>query len=205
MAGTDAADRIAWERTLLQRIRAGERDAFGELYRAYAPALYRRVLLPKLGAAGAAEDALAETFRTAFVKLETFEHQDVSVYHWLARIASNKAIDMHRVRARTDRALTHLEQLLSWERAPSQDPFSEVCARQDHAELTSRVTATLDGLNPLLRRARAGRLRAGSRREARDVRRPAAALAACVSQGLGGGARGAGRFRHGDAREGGRR
>lgn len=153
MAGTEAADRIAWERTLLQRIRAGERDAFGELYRAYAPALYRRVLLPKLGAAGAAEDALAETFRTAFVKLETFEHQGVSVYHWLARIASNKAIDMHRVRARTDRALTQLEQLLSWERAPSQDPFSEVSARQDHAELTSRVTATLDGLNPRYRRA----------------------------------------------------
>ena len=153
MANTDAADRIAWERSLLRRIRGGERAAFGELYRAYAPVLYRRVLLPKLGAPGAAEDALAETFRTALQKLHTFEDQGLSVYHWLARIASNKAIDMHRVRARTDRALTRLSDLLGPEPPVSLDPFAQVSAREEHAALHTRVQMTLVALNPRYRRA----------------------------------------------------
>jgi RNA polymerase sigma-70 factor (ECF subfamily) len=153
VASTQAADRMAWERALLRRARAGERAAFGELYRAYAPVLYRRVLLPKLGAAGAAEDALAETFRTAFTKLDSFEDQGVSLYHWLSRIASNKAIDMHRVRARTDRALTRLEGLLAPESIMARDPFSEVSAREEHAALGARVEAALRAINPRYRRA----------------------------------------------------
>jgi RNA polymerase sigma-70 factor (ECF subfamily) len=154
VANTEAADRIAWERTLLRRIRAGERAAFAELYRAYAPVLYRRVLLPKLGAPGAAEDALAETFRTAFVKLDSYEDQGVSIYHWLSRIASNKAIDMHRARARTDRALTQLEGLLApLEQPGARDPFGELSARRDQAALEARITEALSALNPRYRRA----------------------------------------------------
>lgn len=154
VANTEAADRIAWERTLLRRIRAGERAAFAELYRAYAPVIYRRVLLPKLGAAGAAEDALAETFRAAFMKLDTYEDQGVSIYHWLARIASNKAMDMHRARARTDRALTRLEGLLApLEEPGARDPFGELSARRDHEALEARITAALTQLNPRYRRA----------------------------------------------------
>lgn len=154
MANTESADRIAWERTLLRRIRAGERAAFAELYRAYAPVLYRRVLLPKLGAAGAAEDALAETFRAAFMKLDTYEDQGVSIYHWLSRIASNKAMDMHRARARTDRALTRLEGLLApLEEAGARDPFGALSARRDHEALEARIAAALELLNPRYRRA----------------------------------------------------
>lgn len=154
VANTEAADRIAWERALLQRLRSGDRAAFAELYRAYAPVLYRRVLLPKLGAAGAAEDALAETFRTAFVKVDGYEDQGVSIYHWLARIASNKAIDMHRARARTDRALTRLEGLLAPLEAPgTRDPFGELSARRDHEALEARIGVALSQLNPRYRRA----------------------------------------------------
>ncbi len=153
VSATDTRDRIAWERALIKRVHQGERAAFGELYRAYAPVLYRRVLLPKLGAQGAAEDALAETFRSAFIKLESFEHKGVSIYHWLARIASNKAMDMHRVRARTGRALTRLEGLMAPLEPAASDPFDELAARAEHAALERRIEATLERVNERYRRA----------------------------------------------------
>ena len=43
-----APERLAWERALVDRHRAGDRTAFEALYRAYAAALYARVLLPLL-------------------------------------------------------------------------------------------------------------------------------------------------------------
>ncbi|MCB9624550.1 MAG: hypothetical protein H6723_14650 [Sandaracinus sp.] len=105
-------ERLRWEDECLARAKRGERAAFGELYREYAPAIFARVLLPKLGNRPAAEDALAETFRVALERLHQYESRGVSFYFWLVRIAANKATDMHRVKQRTGRALSSLESLL---------------------------------------------------------------------------------------------
>jgi RNA polymerase sigma-70 factor (ECF subfamily) len=148
----EVEDRLDRERELLERARAGEAAAFGELYDAYAARLYRGVLLPRLGDAQAAEDALGETFRTALERLDRFEFRGISVYHWLARIAHNKAMDMHRARAVTTRRLADLrgwlEPLATVEAAD--DVFESAVGSRD---LARRVELTLAALNPRYRQA----------------------------------------------------
>ena len=148
------AERLRWERKLIRRTLEGDERAFGELYRAYAPAIFARVLLPRLGNRQAAEDALAETFRTAFERLDAFESRDKSIYSWLARIAANKATDMHRVKQRTSRALTNFEQMLE-PLAPtrSEGPGEALEAAEELRVLRERIAVVMERLNPRYRRA----------------------------------------------------
>ena len=85
---------------LLERARAGDEDAFGELV---AP--YRRELQVHcyriLGSLQDAEDALQETLVSAWRGLGGFEER-ASVRTWLYRIATNRSLDVLRTGARTD-------------------------------------------------------------------------------------------------------
>lgn len=167
VAETDNAARLRWERPLVQRARKGDQRAFGELYKRYAPLIFSRILLPKLGARGAAEDALAETFRTAFERLHQYEDQGRSIFSWLARIASNKAMDMHRARARSHRALSNFEGLLAPLRGESErSPFDEVSHTEERAQLGQRIQEVLLSINPRYRRAIELRFLEGGSREA---------------------------------------
>lgn len=146
----------AWlvqERDLVKRARKGEREAVAALYRAFAPRLYRTVLMPKLGNAQAAEDALSETFRTALEKLASFEDQGRSMYFWLARIATHKATDMHRVKARTRRALTSFEELLGPLRGSSPRPEKDLVEAERQTQLKDAIATVLPQLNPRYARA----------------------------------------------------
>ena len=58
----DRAVGLEAERLLCERAAQGDRLALGQLLRKYGPALYRAVLLPRLGSDAAAQDALAETY-----------------------------------------------------------------------------------------------------------------------------------------------
>lgn len=145
--------RLRWERDLVDKARGGSRPAFAELYRAYAPALYARVLLPKLGNREAAEDALAETFRTAFERLDGFEARGVSLYFWLARIAANKALDLHRARATTGRALASFEELVVPLGEAPLDPGELFELRSDAVRVREAVARVLERLNPRYRKA----------------------------------------------------
>jgi len=146
-------ERLRWERKLIRRTLEGDERAFGELYRAYAGPIFARVLLPKLGNRQAAEDALAETFRTAFERLDRFESRDKSIFSWLARIASNKATDMHRVKQRTSRALTNFEQMLEPLLPTGEEPAAALEAEQELTALRERIAAVMEQLNPRYRRA----------------------------------------------------
>jgi RNA polymerase sigma factor (sigma-70 family) len=146
-------ERLRWERKLIRRTLQGDERAFGELYRAYAGPIFRSVLVPKLGNRQAAEDALAETFRTAFERLDRFESRDKSIFSWLARIASNKATDMHRVKQRTSRALTNFEQMLEPLRPVGENPGASLEAEQELKVLRSRIAEIMERLNPRYRRA----------------------------------------------------
>lgn len=146
----------AWlsrERELVARARRGERDAVAALYRAFASRIYASVLMPRLGNPQAAEDALSETFRTALERLDTFDDQGVSIYFWLSRIAVNKATDMHRVKARTRRALTSFEDLLAPLRPSSPRPERELEEREQERAVREAVTTVLDRINPRYRQA----------------------------------------------------
>ena len=146
-------DRLRWEQPLVARARSGDRGAFAEIYRAYAQRIFARVLLPKLGNREAAEDALAETFRTAFERMVGFESRDVSLYFWLSRIATNKALDLHRARATTHRALASFETLVAPLGEAPPDPSLLLDLRADSERIKAAVATTLERLNPRYRRA----------------------------------------------------
>jgi RNA polymerase sigma-70 factor (ECF subfamily) len=145
---SDAAD---WEARCLERARGGDAAALVELYRAFAPRLYREVLLPCLGHAAAAEDALSETFRALLERLDGFEPKDGGLWAWLATVARNKANDQHRKRARTGRAVVSLERLLV--PATPSDPHSLIENRVERTELAEAVKAALERINPRYKRA----------------------------------------------------
>lgn len=153
MEDFNQAERLHWERERLERARAGDRTALADVYRAYAPLVFSRVLLPKLGNRTAAEDALSETFRTAFERLDTFEHRGTSLYFWIARIATNKAMDMHRARKATGRALASFEELLVPLGESPPNPGELFDDRADVVRLRQNVQRVLARLNPRYRRA----------------------------------------------------
>ena len=140
--------------------------AFGALYREYAPLLFRRVLMPRLGRRDAAEDALAETFKTALEKLHQFQPKKVSVYFWLSRIAMNKATDMHRVRARTGRALSSFEDLLGPLREQIPQPGLAAEKAEEAKAIHAAIAATMEALNPRYRWAIELRFLEGKSRDA---------------------------------------
>jgi RNA polymerase sigma-70 factor (ECF subfamily) len=141
-ADLNQPERLRWEADLVARARAGERVAFAELYRAYAPALLSRVLLPKLGNREAAEE-----------RLDAFEARGVSLFFWLSRIATNKALDMHRARATTGRALASFESLLAPLGEGPPDPGELFELRSDAVRVQKAVTSVLERLNARYRRA----------------------------------------------------
>jgi len=83
---------------LLQRARAGDRDAFAALVESHRGELqlhcYRM-----LGSLQDAEDALQETLLAAWVGLEGFEGRS-SVRTWLYRIATNRCLNQLRSTSR---------------------------------------------------------------------------------------------------------
>lgn len=145
--------RLAWEADLLVRARNGERAALGELYRVYAGAVFARVLMPKLGHKEAAEDALSETFRLAFERLHMYEAHGTSVYFWLARIAANKAMDMHRAKRVTGRAIVNLEAQIGVMFDTPATPDALLSGHAERREFEARLARALSALNPRYRTA----------------------------------------------------
>jgi RNA polymerase sigma-70 factor (ECF subfamily) len=144
-------DRLAAERRWIAAVRQGDRAAFAELYRAFAGALYAEVLLPRLGDAAAAEDALAETFRAALEHWSEYRDEGVSMWFWLARIAANKAIDQQRMGARRRRALASAEAMLAPFR-DGRDPTAELHGFLDGPALRGQIDRVLGQINPRYRR-----------------------------------------------------
>ncbi len=86
---------------LLSQVRAGNSDAWGELYRQYAPSIFRfcRRLLP---AREDAEDATTEIFMKVHQKLGTYDATRPFTA-WLYKVASNHCWDtLRRRRIRQD-------------------------------------------------------------------------------------------------------
>lgn len=138
---------------LLAALRTGSTVAWSQLYRLHAPRLYRAVLLPRLGNVAAAEDALADTFRVAIERFAQYEPREVGIYPWLARIAHNKAMDLHRGQAMKQRKLVDLRVLLEPLEQGNAGADELFEARRTGAELERDVAQTLEAINPRYRRA----------------------------------------------------
>lgn len=99
-ATADDSPTLEQEREVIARLQRGDRPAAAELYLWYGDKLYRAVILPRLPNPELAEDVLKDTFRLAMERIHQFRLEDRSIWFWLRRIASNRAIDIHRARQR---------------------------------------------------------------------------------------------------------
>jgi RNA polymerase sigma-70 factor, ECF subfamily len=97
---TGAASQRADETVLLQRARAGDDGAFGELVGAHRGEL-RAHCYRMLGSVQDAEDAVQNAMLRAWRGLQGFEGRG-SVRSWLYSIATNAALDMTRNRSRRE-------------------------------------------------------------------------------------------------------
>jgi len=84
------------ERGLVERAKAGNREALGQLLARHGPRLYRAVLLPRLGSEARAADALSATYERAIERLHMYDWQPCGLYPWLRVVALRIALDMIR-------------------------------------------------------------------------------------------------------------
>ncbi|MCF3963728.1 RNA polymerase sigma factor [Streptomyces fuscigenes] len=138
------------------RIRAGDPDAFGELYEQYARTVYNHALR-LTGDWSTAEEVMADTFFEAWRGREKVEADGGSLKPWLLGLATNKA---RNARRGTGRRLAFLSRRPAPEAV--RDFAEEAAGRVDDARRLAAVQQAL------------GRLR----RTEREV------LAACVWGGL---------------------
>jgi RNA polymerase sigma-70 factor (ECF subfamily) len=124
-------ERLERERRLVERAHAGEREAVGELLATYGPALYRAVLLPRLGSEAAARDALSEVYARVVERIDQFRWQNVGFYPWLRVVALRVAIDHLRARKR----------LVLWE---AEDVEREVDAAQTATPVDDKLSQHRD-------------------------------------------------------------
>jgi RNA polymerase sigma-70 factor (ECF subfamily) len=118
----------------LERARAGDRDAIGVLYRAYAGPLLS-YLATQVRRRHDAEDLLGEVFVQALRDLPRFEGDLGAFRGWLYRIALNRAIDLGRRTAR--RPEEPLEALD--ERPAPIDTAAEAIGREERDRLWAAV------------------------------------------------------------------
>jgi RNA polymerase sigma-70 factor (ECF subfamily) len=124
---------------LLSRVRTGDSDAWGELYRGYAPAIFRfcRRALP---AREDAEDATNEVFMKVRQKLGTYDASRPFTA-WLYKVASNHCWDMlRRRRIRQDLETGDIETL------PLEHPDPGQLERLQAEHTSKQVRAGLDQL-----------------------------------------------------------
>lgn len=96
----DDSAELSAERALVERAQAGDREALGAILRKHGPRLYRSVLLPRLGSAATAEEALSRTYLKVLERFGQFTWQAVGVYPWLRVVALRTALDILRARKR---------------------------------------------------------------------------------------------------------
>lgn len=129
------------ERDVVARLQRGDRSAAAELYRWYGLKLYRAVILPRLPNPELAEDVLKDTFRLAMERIHQFRLEDRSIWFWLRRIATNRAIDVHRARQRAQRFREQHDDLETADRTmgrppPRPDRAPEVAETREMVDLS---------------------------------------------------------------------
>lgn len=96
MTGSSAIDRArsssATVDALLERVAAGDQDAFDSLYRATSGTLFA-ICLRILPDRADAEDVLQDAYIAAWNKAPQFDPRRASAMTWLGAIARNRAID----------------------------------------------------------------------------------------------------------------
>jgi RNA polymerase sigma factor (sigma-70 family) len=142
----DSAE-LAEERALCERAHGGDRAALGQLLRRHGPRLYRAVLLPRLGSAAAAEEALSVTYLKVVERFDQFSWQAVGVYPWLRVVALRVALDQLRRRKReTIFRPEDLEREIDQGERDARDAAS--CEAEDLSRARQRVLEVVGRIHP---------------------------------------------------------
>src|SRR5689334_11732819 len=84
------------EQALVQRLQAGDAEAFDTLFRQYFAKVYRQAI-HLVGAAAEAEEVVQEVFLAVYEKAHTFRG-DAAFATWLYRLTANAALSRLRRR-----------------------------------------------------------------------------------------------------------
>ncbi|MFI8356906.1 RNA polymerase sigma factor [Streptomyces cyaneofuscatus] len=123
-----------------ERIRAGDREAFGALYDRYAHSVHSHACR-LTGDLSAAEDVMSETFLAAWRTREQIDPEGGPLRPWLLGIATNKARNHRRGVGR------RLAFLARQPKPKETEDFAEASAeRLDHQRELAAVRAVLDRL-----------------------------------------------------------
>ena len=88
-----ASETVKAEALIVERVCAGDREAFGELYRRFAP-LVHGIMLARVPV-DEVDDLAQEVFLSAFKNLHTLRDQ-TRIGAWLSMIARNRAVEFYR-------------------------------------------------------------------------------------------------------------
>ena len=129
---------------LLERARAGDGDAFGEVVRRWERKIYA-LTYGILGSPEDARDASQETFIAAYRNLQGFRGE-AKVSSWLHRIAVNQCISrQRRARVRAETALDEEVEAAGegFLKAPSAESPARATESRQRAEAVRRAVASL--------------------------------------------------------------
>lgn len=125
-------DEAFWARQLQAVGARRDREAFGRLFRNYAPRL--KAFLIRSGLApGSAEDCMQDVMVTLWRKAHLYDPSRATVTTWLFTIARNRRIDLARRAARPE------PELLPWGPEPEPDGAEAVALREDTRRLREAV------------------------------------------------------------------
>ena len=83
------------EKSLVQRAKQQDKEAFAQLYEAHFDKIYRYVVI-RIGNKTEAEDVTQQVFLKALKSISSFRWQGVPFSAWLFRIAHNQVVDYFR-------------------------------------------------------------------------------------------------------------
>jgi RNA polymerase sigma-70 factor, ECF subfamily len=147
-AAQDARPSVAEDVQLIERIRNGETEAYGELVKKYQDRLFNTCWRIS-GHLDDARDLTQEAFLRAYEKLPTFRDQS-SFYTWIYRVAVNLALSHRRTTRRRrqvtgDQAAGTQAEQLAERASQSKEDAPEQAA--DEAELQQTVARALQELD----------------------------------------------------------
>jgi RNA polymerase sigma-70 factor (ECF subfamily) len=141
IAAREARDKLALD---LERVAAGDVDAFVRVYRATSAKLYG-IVVRILGRGDLAEEVLQEVFLRVWQRAGDFNATRASPITWLAAIARNRALDEGR-----RRQMSSIEEIPELLDVPSTEDIS---ATYEAGDELRRLHACLGRLAPDVRRS----------------------------------------------------
>ena len=135
------------ERGLVEAARAGDNQAFAQVYTLYFPRVYR-YLLARTGNVADAEDLTEEIFLRVMEAIQRFQWRDVPFSAWLFRIAHNALISQRRRDGARGRSAPLSEALATDARGPEEIvekrlALSEIMRATQNLPETQRLVISL--------------------------------------------------------------